>query len=338
VGRHYKLMVYDDVVTQESVTTPEQIEKTTQAWELSGFLGQVEGGRRWHIGTRYHFNDTYKVILDRDAATPRVYPATADGSPSGSPVLISPEALEKTRREKGPYVFACQYLLNPVADDAQGFRREWIRFYEDAVEWKGMNRYITVDPANEKKKNSDFSVFWVLGLAPDNNIYILDCVRDRVNLTERADILFGLHRQYKPNAVAYEKYGKDSDIQHFEDRMRRDNYRFSITPVGGVTRKEDRIRRLVPMFEQGRVWLPEVMYRDSDGRKIDLVKHFIDNEYLAFPVAVHDDMLDAMARVLEPELYAVWPRDDSSATAYAKRSGRTRYERKPARSLSWMSM
>jgi predicted phage terminase large subunit-like protein len=338
VGRHYRLMVYDDVVTQESVTTPEQIEKTTQAWELSGFLGQVEGGRRWHIGTRYHFNDTYKTILDREAAIPRVYAATADGTPSGVPVLISPESLEKTRREKGPYVFACQYLLNPVADDAQGFKREWIRFYEDAVEWKGMNRYICVDPANEKKKNSDFSVFWVLGLAPDNNIYVLDCVRDRVNLTERADILFALHRQYKPNATAYEKYGKDSDIQHFEDRMRRENYRFSITPVGGVTRKEDRIRRLVPLFEQGRVYLPEVMLRNSDGRQVDLVKHFIDNEYLAFPVAVHDDMLDAMARVLEPDLYAVWPRDDTGALDYAKRTGRTRYERKPTRTLSWMSM
>lgn len=338
VGRHYRLMVYDDVVTQESVTTPEQIEKTTQAWELSGFLGQVEGGRRWHIGTRYHFNDTYKTILDREAATPRVYPATEDGSPAGHPVLISPEALERTRREKGPYVFACQYLLNPVADDAQGFKREWLKFYEDAVEWKGMNRYVTVDPANEKKKNSDFSVFWVLGLAPDNNIYILDCVRDRVNLTERAEILFALHKQYKPNGVAYEKYGKDSDIQHFEDRMRRENYRFSITPVGGVTRKEDRIRRLVPMFEQGRVWMPEMMLRNSDGRQIDLVKHFIDNEYLAFPVAVHDDMLDALARVLEPDLFAVWPKDDADALAYAKRSGRTRYNRKPTRSLSWMSM
>ena len=338
VGRHYRLMVYDDVVTQESVTTPEQIEKTTQAWELSGFLGQVEGGRRWHIGTRYHFNDTYKTILDREAAIPRTYPATEDGLPGGHPVLISEESLAKTRREKGPYVFACQYLLNPVADDAQGFKREWLKFYEDQIDPKGMNVYVTVDPANEKKKNSDFSVFWVLGLAADNNLYVLDCVRDRVNLTERADILFSLHRQWKPLAVAYEKYGKDADIQHIEDRMRRENYRFNIVEVGGPVRKEDRIRALVPMFENGRVWLPEEMIRESDGRKIDLVKHFISDEYLAFPVSQYDDMLDGLARVLDPDFYARWPREDPSSKVYAQRTGMSRYNKKPRHQTTWMSM
>ena len=34
-GRHFSLIVYDDVVVQESVSTPEQIKKTTTQWELS---------------------------------------------------------------------------------------------------------------------------------------------------------------------------------------------------------------------------------------------------------------------------------------------------------------
>ena len=34
-SRHYRLVVYDDVVTRESVTTPDMIQKTTDAWELS---------------------------------------------------------------------------------------------------------------------------------------------------------------------------------------------------------------------------------------------------------------------------------------------------------------
>jgi len=54
-GRHFKLRVYDDVVTDKSVTTPEQIQKTTAAWELSDNLGvnSDQGGAVRYIGTRY---------------------------------------------------------------------------------------------------------------------------------------------------------------------------------------------------------------------------------------------------------------------------------------------
>lgn len=312
------------------------LEKATHMWRQSLNMGK-EGGRMWHAGTRYHFNDPYSVMLRENLLKPRIYPATDDSTVTGNPVLVSRQYMEEKRRQLGAYIFACQWLLNPVADDAQGFKREWLRFTDNRVDPQGMNVYITCDPANEKKKNSDFSVFWVLGLAADGNIYALDCIRDRINLTERADLLFGLHRQYKPRGVAYEKYGKDSDIQHYEYRMSQENYRFSITAVGSNQRKEDRIRRLVPLFEQGRVWFPEALWHESDNRKVNLIDHFIQDEFTSFPVGHHDDMLDALARVLEPDLYAMWPKTDNSAADYAKR-GRSPYEKKPKYNRTWMSI
>ena len=44
-----------------------------------------------------------------------------------------------------------------------------------------------------------------------------------------------------------------------------------------------------------------------EGVPSDLVKEFVDQEFLAFPVAIHDDMLDALARVLDEELPLSWP-------------------------------
>lgn len=38
-GKHFKLLIYDDVVTLESVTSPEMIAKVTNAWALSLNLG-----------------------------------------------------------------------------------------------------------------------------------------------------------------------------------------------------------------------------------------------------------------------------------------------------------
>jgi hypothetical protein len=90
--------------------------------------------------------------------------------------------------------------------------------------------------------------------------------------------------------------------------MESENYRFTITPVGGRLAKADRIRRLVPWFEQGRLLLhPKIAKVDYEGREIDLTKAFVEEEYKAFPVAHHDDMLDALARFLEEDLPIRFP-------------------------------
>lgn len=91
-GAHFLLRVYDDVVTLESVGTPEQVAKTTNAWELSDNLGaRGEDGksRRWHIGTRYSYADTYQAIIEKGVLKQRIYAATDNGLVDGSPVFLS---------------------------------------------------------------------------------------------------------------------------------------------------------------------------------------------------------------------------------------------------------
>jgi predicted phage terminase large subunit-like protein len=174
-----------------------------------------------------------------------------------------------------------------------------------------MNVYMLVDPAGSQNKGSDYTAAWVVGLAADSNLYVLDIVRDRMKLTQRADLMFRWHRKYKPmrhQGIRYEKFGMLSDIEHFEDRMRLQNYRFDITEVGGRVSKTERIKRLIPYFEQGRVFLPRTLYyTDTEGKTSDLVQSFIEHEYKAFPVPLHDDMLDSLARLLEPDLELIWP-------------------------------
>lgn len=306
-SKHFKLMVYDDVVTQDSVTTPEMIDKVTRAWELSRNLSS-EGGKTRYIGTRYHFNDTYREIMNRGAAKPRLYPATRDGTVAGDPVLLTRERLAEKRREQGPFTFGCQMLQDPKADAAQGFDTEWLNYYDKREDGAGMNKYILVDAASAKKQHSDYTAMVVIGLAEDQNYYILDMVRDRLKLTERADALFSLHRTWKPKGVGYERYGMMADIEHIQDRQNRENYRFPIIELGGLMPKSDRIKRLIPLFEQGRIWLPNTIYKkDYEGQRRELVSTFVEDEYKAFPVGLHDDTLDAMARVVDPDMNLVWP-------------------------------
>lgn len=308
-GKHFSLLVYDDVVTRESVTTPEQIAKTTSALELSYNLGSNHGGKKRFIGTRYHANDTYKTIMDRGTVKPRIYPATDDGTETGEPVLLTKEKLLEKRRDMGIYTFNCQMLQNPTADKAMGFKLEWLKHYKRMENTDSMNKYIIVDPAGKKKKTNDFSVFLVVGLGSDNNYYLLDGIRDRLNLTQRASKLFELHRKWNPKAVGYEQYGMQADIEHIKYIQEQENYRFNIIELGGSMAKEDRIRRLVPIYEQGRFYLPEYLwFYDHESKRIDFVNTFIQNEFVSFPVCTHDDMLDCMARITDENLGATFPK------------------------------
>jgi predicted phage terminase large subunit-like protein len=307
-GRHFQLVVYDDVVTLDSVTTPEMCQKTIRAWEMSRNLGS-EGGRTRYIGTRYSYNDAYGEILRRGVAKPRIYPVYDSDK---NPVLLSRERIEQKRKELGVYVFASQMLQNPVADEAQNFKEEWLQTWS-AQTTKNLRSYILVDPASKKKKNSDYTAMIVIGLGVDKNYYIIDMIRDRMNLTERTQVLFGLHKVYQPVAVGYEEYGMQSDIEHLQYVMEQENYRFPIYPLGGKVGKEDRIRGLVPIFEQKRMFIPQMCIRPQhDGKTLDLTKVFIE-EYKTFPVGQHDDMMDALARVLShgPKgIFATFPEGD----------------------------
>jgi predicted phage terminase large subunit-like protein len=307
-SKHFSILVYDDVVTKDSVTTPDQIKKVNEAWELSQNLG-AKGGRVRYIGTRYHKNDTYKVMMDRGSVVPRIKPATDNGKMDGVPVFLSAEELHKKRRDQGPYTFGTQMLQDPVADKAMGFRSEWLQYYETLGDISKWNKYILVDAARKKKATSDYTVIAVVALAPDGNYYLLDAVRDRLNLTQRTAKLFELHRKWSPTGIGYEQYGMQSDVEHIKYVMEQENYRFSITEVGGTISKEDRIQKLVPVFEQGRFYLPKrLSFVDYEGQVRDFVQLFIDNEYTAFPVCVHDDMLDCLARILDQTLGAKFPK------------------------------
>lgn len=326
-SKHFTGMVFDDVVTRESVTTPDMIAKTTSALELSFNLGSQGDEWRRMIGTRYHFNDTYRTMMERMTFKPRIYPATADGTVDGEPVFLTKEKLAKKRRDMGPYTFGAQMLQNPTADASQGFKREWIKHYEgtpDSI--GGTNRYLLVDAANGKRPSNDYTAMWVVGLGADGNYYVLDMVRDRLNLTERADMVMKLHRKWKPKQVRYEKYGLMADVQHIRTRMKDETYSFEITEVGGQAPKNDRIRRLIPLFEQGKILLPQSLHRtDYEGQVRELVSIFIEHEYVPFPVSMHDDMMDALARIEEPDVPLIWPKqapeetEDAYSRSYNKR-------------------
>ena len=317
IGAHFVVLVYDDVVTLNSVNTSDMMKKTTNALELSYDLIQTHGGIKRMIGTRYHQNDSYAQVMKKEVFKPRLKPATNTGDINGEPVFWDKLTWERKKREKSTYNIACQYLQNPMADKAMGFKREWVRFYK-LKHWQDMNRVLLCDPANEQKKKSDFTSMVVYGLGPDRNYYILDMVRDKLNLTERTSYFIDLHRKWRPYFCGYERYGANSDIAHIKYVQDDINYRFKINELGGNIAKNDRIRMLIPLFEKGLIYLPETLHRKTwDKSVVDLVSELLDSEYDPFPVGSHDDMLDIMARILDKTVPIRWPHPETVHDPYS---------------------
>jgi phage terminase large subunit-like protein len=319
-SKHFTIRVYDDVVTKESVTTPEMIKKTRDAFELSQSLG-TDGGQVRICGTHYHFADLYTWLKTVPVYTVRQYPATADGTPTGNPVLMSRARLEELRVTQGPYVFSCQQLLNPVADGEQNFQKRWLRWY--ATLPTRLNRYLVADPANEKGKKSDYTVIAVVGVDASGNRYLLDMVRARLSLGERWAVLRDMVAAWPGLLkIGYEKYGMQADIAYFEERQRAEGFYFAITPLAGAVAKIDRIRRLVPVCEDGRFYLPPTLLKavkidgtmdlkqDAAGvwrqngtpATTDMIRQLVEEEYSLFPFSGHDDMMDCLSRIEDPDM------------------------------------
>jgi predicted phage terminase large subunit-like protein len=193
-----------------------------------------------------------------------------------------------------------------------------------------MNKYLLCDPAGEQRKENDYTSMWIVGLGTDGNYYWLDGVRDRLSLPQRGKEIMRLHRKWKPAEVRYERYGMMADIQYIKELQERDNYRFDVTEVAGnKLKKEDRIRRLLPIFSEGKFYFPTTLYyTDLEGVAHDLVSDFTEQEFVAFPAGIHDDMLDSLSRLVEPELSLIWPMPDTDPNPkpdrYARRANQGR--------------
>lgn len=333
-SKHFSLLVYDDVVVKESVSTSEQVAKTTEAWELSDNLG-ASGGRKWHIGTRWSYADTYDAILKKEILKVRLHPATDDGTFTGNPVLLTPEALRDKKIAQGEAVFACQMLQDPLAGQNRMFDVADIQDFE--IRPATLSIYIMCDPARSKKKDSALTAMSVIGIDYALNKYLLDGYNHQMDLKERWEHFARLYVRWSamPGVqivrMGYEVYGAQADMDYFLEQMQKpDNPRFEIVelawPREGPGSKIDRIQRLGPDFRAHKFFVPyntdpkaltrnqanmeksgyshrvaqRIRKKDKEGNMYDLVAQFKEQVHY-FPYGGLKDLVDAASRLYDME-------------------------------------
>ncbi len=331
IGNHYALRVYDDVVTPKSVSTPEQVTKATEAYQLSDSLGQMgRSMREWMIGTRYTFADTYQTIIDKKSLHVRIHAATDNGLVTGNPVFLSPQAWAAKVAKEPMHILAAQQLQNPAAGTEAMFNINWVK-YQD-VRPATLNVYLMVDPAGSKKRSSDNTAMSVIGYDAGRVKWLLDGYCHKMGLTERWQRIKELRQKWLETPgvqnvfVGYESYGIPDALDHFEERMEIEKLYFPITvlqwPRQEAGSKEDRIARLEPDLRMGRFVLSALLQVESPAQiamreagqafriftpqwRVDQnrARYSINRRFLEelkfFPFAQHDDFIDACSRIYD---------------------------------------
>lgn len=298
VSQHYDVIIFDDVVNRDTVSTKDQIEKTKIYYR--DCLDLLEpGGLFLAIGTRWHFDDLYSWMIDTEEGLGRSFSTMVRQSYEGEfgrgqilfPKKFSWKHLEELKAQKGPYEFSAQYMNNPIDDDNADFKRSWFKYYlDDDIKGKKLSIFTICDPAISQKKEADFTAIITVGVDQFNNWFILDIVRDKLNPNQIIHALFAIDERFHPRTIGIEMVSFQKSLQYtLQDEMRKLGRFLPIKEIRPDSNepKEMRIRGLQARYSNGSI------FHNKQLMNVE----FLEDELLRFPRGKHDDIADALAYI-----------------------------------------
>ncbi|MGN8233222.1 phage terminase large subunit [Priestia flexa] len=312
-GQGADLMIIDDPIKNAKEAASQTIrDNIWDEWESTLSTRLHNGASVIVIMTRWHEDDIIGRLLDR---SPRNWvrlrlPAIAEdeddllGREIGE--ALCPELgfdeqwAEDKKSEVGSRTWASLFQQRPSPAGGSIFSKHWWKFYvpteeiraklklpkEVAVLPKILDKQVqSWDCTFKDSSASDFVVGQVWGKRQANS-YLLDQIRDRLNLPETMKAIRNMTAKW-PNAKA--KYVEDKAngpavIQMLQDEI---SGLIPVNPEGG---KEVRANAVSPEVESGNVYLPHPSYAPWVNELID--------EATAFPNGKNDDMVDSLTQAL----------------------------------------
>jgi predicted phage terminase large subunit-like protein len=236
--------------------------------DLTGMLRaqQAAGGDRWEV-----------VELKPDmqagiALWPEKYPI---------------KALERIRRNITAQDWSALYLQNPTPDEGTYFKDDWLRAYDKVPAKETLTVYGASDYA-VTENGGDYTVHVVVGLDPDNRMYLLDLWRGQTQGDVWIDAFCDLVRLWKPLGWAEETGQIKAAIGPFLERRMREReayvYRQQFPTRGDKAVRAQSIR--------GRMALDGLYVPTAAGWYPSFR-----SELLSFPAGKHDDQVDALGLI-----------------------------------------
>ena len=302
VGKHYDLIIFDDIVSDLNITTKAQMDKVYDCYKKSLSLLKP-GGDVIIVGTRWAFGDAYGRIIHENKGNFGVFikQAVVGNDYLFESIGLTKEFLENQKREQGTYIWSCLYQNSPVPDEEMLFKKDQFSFYgSPRIDTSRMFITATVDPAGE---GEDFTGITVCGTDNKLNIYILDCVNAKLKLNEIVDEIIRLNYKWGFVKLGVEtnfyRGALEKEIYLERDKhCMKDNFTQFSTEIFMASAKKgegkfSRISSLQPFHERGALLFPGESVEGQSGAFGELAYQMI--QYTQNHHPIHDDVLDALA-------------------------------------------
>lgn len=225
----------------------------------------------------------------------RMVPAIENGEPTWpSKYALTNEEAEKTnkvsledkRKQLGTVVFETEMMNNPIGSEYQVFKKEMFhRISLDEVLKKTCRVFLTLDTAISQTKNGDYTGGAINFVDMEGKWNIM-AINRRMTPKQLIDFVFEIHNKYHPEQNGIEKTTFQMALKEFfeEEMRKRNQYPVMVDLLHGGKKKEERIRgSLLGRYESGSI------------NHIDGYCEELEQQLLAFPNSVHDDVIDALS-------------------------------------------
>jgi phage terminase large subunit-like protein len=291
-GMHYDLIIMDDLHSEQNTKSADQIETVKDHYKLMYSLLEP-GHPAVVVGTRWNYNDLYQMIIDEEQEEFNFITRSAE-SIDGQlfyPKRLGRKELNTFRKRQGAYLYSCQYLNNPVDDEAATFKKSMFKHISaQEVEKKKINWYGMVDPS-WKGEHSDYAVIMIGGMDSRGEIYARYIYRAKMTYGEIVKKMFEINAMFSPRQWLLETIATQKSIQYFlEQEQKRQTTLLRVREIRGTrAQKEERIMALAPYYELGRA------HHLRDCPNVDI----LESELMNFPRSKFDDVSDCWAGILE---------------------------------------
>jgi predicted phage terminase large subunit-like protein len=255
--------------------------------DLSGVFLEDGGWEHLYLPAEYEGRKVFTVLGDYD-------PREKEGE------LLFPKRLHKKFLaeklvELTSRGYAGQFQQNPAPATGAMVQKSWLRYWTPK-ELPPMNFIMGSWDCTfaSKTSDADYVVGQTWGVA-DKKMYLLDQVRRKMSVPE---MLSAIRQQDKDwphmRAIVIEERAAG---KHVMNTLAGEVYGIEgFNPQGQS--KEERLSATLPLWEQGRIFLPHAQLCTSLQRDYSWVANRYEPELLTFPGARHDDQVDATAQAL----------------------------------------
>ena len=201
----------------------------------------------------------------------------------------------------GQRAWTALYQCSPRQEEGNIVRRDWFQFYNPDEAIRFGTEMISVDASFKGEADSDFVSIQVWGKR-GQDYYLRYCLNKRLNFPDTVEAIHAVRRLY-PMAYFVLMEEAANGIAILDVLKLQRIPVIGVTPRGG---KISRVNAVSPAIESGHVFLP-------DPAKAPWVADFI-NQWVAFPNAKNDDMVDAASQALARMINSsgeVWERRES---------------------------